>query len=161
MRVVQTQIVAALILTAMTLLSNVIKHKLDKYFDDNDKITWLSILKACSNDVLATLLTTVIPIGASEITSIFKAFIKGKQGQRGFDFIQFPLATAINDFISDLINLRALSTKVVNGTATAEQFEKTTMNFLGDVGGLFQIPVNNLYLIFKGIIEWVKEFADN
>lgn len=161
MRVVQTQIVAALILTAMTLLSNVIKHKLDKYFDDNDKITWLSILKACSNDVLATLLTTVIPIGASEITSIFKAFIKGKQGQRGFDFIQFPLATAINDFISDLINLRALSTKVVNGTATAEQFEKTIMNFLGDVGGLFQIPVNNLYLIFKGIIEWIKEFADN
>lgn len=161
MRVVQTQIVAALILTAMTLLSNVIKHKLNKYRDDDDKITWLSILKACSNDVLATLLTTVIPIGASEITSIAKAFLKGKQGQRGFDFIQFPLATAINDFISDLINLRALSTKVVNGTATAEQFEKTIMNFLGDVGGLFQIPVNNLYLILKGIIEWVKEFADN
>lgn len=161
MRVVQTQIVAALILTAMTLLSNVIKHKLDKYFDDNDKITWLSILKACSNDVLATLLTTVIPIGTSEITSIAKAFLKGKQGQRGFDFIQFPLATAINDFMSDLINLSTLSTKVVNGTATAEQFEKTIMNFLGDVGGLFQIPVNNLYLILKGIIEWVKEFADN
>ena len=160
MRVVQTQIVAALILTAMTLLSNVIKHKLNKYRDDDDKITWLSILKACSNDVLATLLTTVIPIGASEITSIAKALLKGKQGQRGFDFIQFPLATAINDFISDLINLRALSTKVVNGTATAEQFEKTIMNFLGDVGGLFQIPVNNLYLILKGIIEWVKEFAD-
>lgn len=161
MRVVQTQIVAALILTAMTLLSNVIKHKLNKYKDDDDKITWLSILKACSNDVLATLLTTVIPIGTSEITSIAKALIKGKQGQRGFDFIQFPLATAINDFVSDLINLRTLSVKVVNGTATAEQFEKTTMNFLGDVGGLFQIPVKNLYLILKGIIEWVKEFADN
>ena len=161
MRVVQTQIVAALILTAMTLLSNVIKHKLNKYRDDDDKITWLSILKACSNDVLATLFTTVLPIGASELQGFYDSAKNIWNGQRGFDIVQFPAVTALNDAITSVLDLIGFAKKFIDGKAKAEQFEKVAMNLLGTVGGISQIPVKNLYLILKGIIEWVKEFADN
>ena len=161
MRVVQTQTVAALTLTAMTLLANVIKHKLDKYRDDDDKITWLSILKASSNDVLATLFTTVLPIGASELQGFYDSAKNIWNGQRGFDIVQFPAVTAINDSFTSVLDLISLAKKFIDGKATQAQFEKVAMNLLGTVGGISQIPVKNLYLILKGIIEWVKEFADN
>lgn len=161
MRVAQTQTIAALILVAMTLFSNVIKHKLNKYRDDDDKITWLSILKACSNDVLATLFTTVLPIGASELQGFYDSAKNIWNGQRGFDIVQFPAVTALNDAITSVLDLIGFAKKFIDGKAKAEQFEKVAMNFLGTVGGISQIPVKNLYLILKGIIEWVKEFADN
>ena len=161
MRVAQTQTIAALILVAMTLFSNVIKHKLNKYRDDDDKITWLSILKASSNDVLATLFTTVLPIGASELQGFYDSAKNIWNGQRGFDIVQFPAVTAINDSITSVLDLIGFAKKVIDGKAKAEQFEKVAMNLLGTVGGISQIPVKNLYLIIKGIIEWVKEFADN
>lgn len=161
MRVAQTQTIAALILVAMTLFSNVIKHKLNKYRDDDDKITWLSILKACSNDVLATLFTTVLPIGASELQGFYDSAKNIWNGQRGFDIVQFPAVTALNDAITSVLDLIGFAKKFIDGKAKAEQFEKVAMNLLGTVGGISQIPVKNLYLILKGIIEWVKEFADN
>lgn len=161
MRVAQTQTIAALILVAMTLFSNVIKHKLNKYRDDDDKITWLSILKACSNDVLATLFTTVLPIGASELQGFYDSAKNIWNGQRGFDIVQFPAVTALNDAITSVLDLIGFAKKFIDGKAKSEQFEKVAMNFLGTVGGISQIPVKNLYLILKGIIEWVKEFADN
>lgn len=161
MRVAQTQTIAALILVAMTLFSNVVKHKLNKYRDDDDKITWLSILKACSNDVLATLFTTVLPIGASELQGFYDSTKNIWNGQRGFDIVQFPAVTALNDAITSVLDLIGFAKKFIDGKAKAEQFEKVAMNFLGTVGGISQIPVKNLYLILKGIIEWVKEFADN
>lgn len=161
MRVAQTQTIAALILVAMTLFSNVVKHKLNKYRDDDDKITWLSILKACSNDVLATLFTTVLPIGASELQGFYDSAKNIWNGQRGFDIVQFPAVTALNDAITSVLDLIGFAKKFIDGKAKAEQFEKVAMNFLGTVGGISQIPVKNLYLILKGIIEWVKEFADN
>ena len=161
MRVAQTQTIAALILVAMTLFSNVIKHKLDKYRDDDDKITWLSILKACSNDVLATLFTTVLPIGASELQGFYDSAKNIWKGQRGFDIVQFPAVTALNDAITSVLDLIGFAKKFIDGKAKAEQFEKVTMNFLGIVGGISQIPVKNLYLILKGIIEWVKDFSED
>lgn len=161
MRVAQTQTIAALILVAMTLFSNVIKHKLDKYRDDDDKITWLSILKACSNDVLATLFTTVLPIGASELQGFYDSAKNIWKGQRGFDIVQFPAVTALNDSITSVLDLIGFAKKLIDGKAKAEQFEKVAMNFLGIVGGISQIPVKNLYLILKGIIEWVKDFSED
>ena len=161
MRVAQTQTIAALILVAMTLFSNVVKHKLDKYRDDDDKLTWLSVLKASGNDVLATLFTTVLPIGASELQGFYDSAKNIWNGQRGFDIVQFPAVTAINDSITSVLDLIGFAKKVIDGKAKAEQFEKVAMNLLGTVGGISQIPVKNLYLIIKGIIEWVKEFADN
>lgn len=161
MRVAQTQTIAALILVAMTLFSNVIKHKLDKYRDDDDKITWLSILKACSNDVLATLFTTVLPIGASELQGFYDSAKNIWKGQRGFDIVQFPAVTALNDAITSVLDLIGFAKKFIDGKAKAEQFEKVAMNFLGIVGGISQIPVKNLYLILKGIIEWVKDFSED
>lgn len=161
MRVAQTQTIAALILVAMTLFSNVILHKLNKYRDDDDKITWLSILKACSNDVLATLFVTILPIFGSEIQGIYESAKNIWNGQRGFDIVQFPAVTAINDSFTSVLDLISLAKKVIDGKATSEQFERVAMNFLGTVGGILQIPVTNLYAILKGIIEWVKDFADD
>ena len=161
MRVAQTQTIAALILVAMTLFSNVILHKLNKYRDDDDKITWLSVLKASSNDVLATLFVTILPIFGSEIQGIYESAKNIWNGQRGFDIVQFPTVTAINDSFTSVLDLISLAKKVIDGKATSEQFERVAMNFLGTVGGILQIPVTNLYAILKGIIEWVKEFADN
>lgn len=161
MRVAQTQTIAALILVAMTLFSNVILHKLNKYRDDDDKITWLSVLKASSNDVLATLFVTILPIFGSEIQGIYESAKNIWNGQRGFDIVQFPAVTAINDSFTSVLDLISLAKKLIDGRATSEQFERVAMNFLGTVGGILQIPVTNLYAILKGIIEWVKEFADN
>lgn len=163
-RAVSALLVSAAVVSAMTLLWNVIRGNLRRYKDkDKDKVTVESFLKTFGSDTAGSL-AGILPFG-SDAYEVFAALVLDQQ----YYGMEALTPSAISDFLEQVATLDdtiASIGKALKGDASAMD-SLQTVNRLGSTASkLFGAPVENVENLMKAAAYWVmkpfmsKEEAD-
>lgn len=161
---VSALIVSAKVVSAMTLVWNVIRGNLRRYKDkDKDKVTVESFLKTFGSDTAGSL-AGILPFG-SDAYEVFAALVLDQQ----YYGMEALTPSAISDFLEQVATLDdtiANIGKALKGDASAMD-SLQTVNRLGSTASkLFGAPVENVENIVKAAAYWAmkpfmsKEEAD-
>lgn len=157
-RSISSQIVAGMILSAITLLAKAMIHGLDRYKDDEGELTWLSILSTFSSDFMETMSGCVL--WGSEAYELISNSIKVFNGGTVYnsDIVDLGAFNTINDIQDAGIGMLR--------TCLADEFDESKFNkysykIASGVAKVFGIPLDNAKNIIMGGVNLVKDCVDN
>lgn len=97
-KAVSSQMVSALTFVAMTFIASLALHKPERYKDENDEVTFSSVLERLGIDWAETGFSVLVPIGGAELASFIENQINGKD----YDFASDNVVSMLNDFTSSI-----------------------------------------------------------
>lgn len=140
---ISSQVVAATFIFGMKLLSNVLTHRMDKYRDDEDKISGVKIAESLADEIMANLIGSLV--GGKELYDIAKSVIF-KEKFYGFET---GTVSMLSDFGQSLVKMTS--------DPSGENLWKVFM----DGGSILGVPIENTYKIFRGLYLWGEDFANH
>lgn len=148
-RAISSQVVAAAVLEAMTLLGSLVLHRMNPWRDDDDEITQESILEEYLNGFMSTMAGAFL--GGSELYEAVESMLSGSR-YYGNDVGGI---STLNDFVTSVVNsgqkLKALLDKE---DSTPEDWKNFAEKQLAQVGlylsQMTGIPIGNVNKIIAG-----------
>lgn len=162
-KAVSSQISSNIIFSLMTLAAALLRHKADRYRDDDDKITIESAAPQVLWDMFSNGINAVAPIGGDWVIpaindigdSINKRKISTKNLKNATEI------SLVNDWFTKFTKSANLLNDQLNGTNKAKADAWNVFWKVLDVPGsfseIFGIPYSNLSLLFKGTYNNLKE----
>ena len=168
LKVTQSQTVAALVLSAMTIFAKALTHQMDRYKDDDDEVTAENVIKVGLWDVVSTLLLDLAPIYGDEMWDAGSTVVNGINNvahgesfnSTMFDLVQFPGVSLVNDFYTTSINLCGTIIKAAQGEADVGDVGESTKNLVFTIVSGFGGPAKNLYNIWYGVKNHAIDIAN-
>ena len=136
-KVIYSQTRSAVTFALMTMIAAAIKGKMKRYKDDDDELTFASMVKRIAQDMGGIGTGLVLPIGGSEIYNYLESVISGNGYVKAL--LSYPTIDWINDYASALTN--------VFKYPSVQNITKLLIKF-GDITGQ---PATNYYNIIHGI----------
>ena len=134
----------------MTVAFGMLRYKMSRYKDEEDKVTAKSVLGRMSLEYFGNLMGYVMPLFGGEIIELVEAFATGKYSDM-FDDIVF---SGVNDLLTSLFGITG---KLMNGKeVTVQQWKKLS----GLALSLLGLPANNIIRIWDAIQKHIKDWAD-
>lgn len=157
-RAVGSQLVSMTVFAAMTMIAGIVTHRLDRYRDEDEELTFLSVLFTMLGDLGQDAMGKLIPVGGSEL---YDVIVNKLIGSSRFETVSVPVVGVINDYVDALTTVRK---------AFEEQFEAdepdwkaawATVYELGkETAELFGIPVTNVQNILVGTYKNAVDIAN-
>lgn len=152
-KAVISQFSAAVTFSAMSMLAAMARHTMYGYRDDDDEVTWKSIVAGLMNSMGNLFFTLLAPVGGGELYEFTKSLGDGYTS----DFVSVPVVTTINDLCSSINKV----VKTANGVVDGENEPKDLLSSVEDLGysvaTIFGIPVKNAVNYSKGIVANIKD----
>lgn len=158
-RAVSSQLVAALVFSAMTILSNVIYHKLWKYDQDEDKSFVEEALVALMDGVAGTL--SGMLICGDWIYNATKELLFGAKNYG----VEVSIVENFNNTVSMMNKYKEYSVKLAEAKTEAQRADaitkllRNTEDLAVSIGQYFGIPVNNLKNTLTAPYLYIKDIA--
>lgn len=134
----------------MTVTFSLLRYKMKRYKDDEDKLTAGSFIGRVTWDMLGDVFNYIVPLAGGEIVEIIEAFATGKYS----DLFNDIVFSGVNDLLTSLIGI---TSKLANGKeVTVQQWKKLS----GLALSLFGIPASNIIRIWDAIQKYCKDLAD-
>lgn len=139
-KAVTSQLSTAIVFTAMTLLANTIKHSLDRYRDDDKKLTEESILERLGLDLSSQVVNTILPVFGEIGWGVVEKLISKNTS----DVISDPTLDMITETVNGFLNF---VNKAKEGELTYKTVSKPILQILGMCG----IPAKNAENLVRGL----------
>ncbi len=152
-KAVNSQFWATVTFSAMSMLAAMIRHTMYGYRDDDDEVTWKSIVSGLMNSMANLFFTLLAPIGGGELYEGIKSLGDGYSS----DFVSVPVVTTINDLWSSISKVVKTANGVVDGENEPKDLLSSVENLGYSVATVFGIPAKNAVNYSKGIIENIKD----
>ena len=149
-KAIMSQVSSALVFSLMTAVSYGLKHKVNRYRDDDDELTVASFLKTYFSDVLSTVLGIVMPVGSDILFNFTTSKIKGKT--YSYDYVTNPTVEMINSFVQTV-------DKFTESVGT-DSFGRNAKAMAFQVAGLLGIPAENTYNLIYGGVKNIEDVAE-
>lgn len=151
-RAVSSQVVAAVVFSGMTLASNVLKHSLNRYRDDDDELTLQSILERFINDI-GSCFAGALPLG-SEIYDYIQSKLNGTK----YYGLQVSVVNSVNDFVTDFDNLQnTLSSEEGINFANVRKYGEALLLDAGTIAG---VPLKNAKNLLNGFLLHAEDISN-
>lgn len=157
-RAVGSQVASMTVFAVMTMIAGMVTHRLDRYRDEDEELTVLSVMLTMLGDIGQDAFGKLIPVGGSEIYAVI---VNKLIGSSRFETVSVPVVGVINDYIDAMTTVR---------TAFEEQFESdepdwgaawSTVYALGKkTAELSGIPVTNVENILVGTYKNALDIAN-
>ena len=157
-RAVGSQVASMTVFAVMTMIAGMVTHRLDRYRDEDEELTVLSVMLTMLGDIGQDAFGKLIPVGGSEI---YDVIVNKLIGSSRFETVSVPVVGVINDYIDAMTTVR---------TAFEEQLEAdepdwgaawSTVYALGKkTAELFGIPVTNVENILVGTYKNALDIAN-
>lgn len=158
-RAVSSQLVAAAVIAAMTLLAKAVTHKMDPYRDEKKELTWESIMSQMGEDAVSTLIGSFL--GGNEIYEIINKFTGRGYG----NVIEVGYLATINDIIDTVEKIGKAGQDLLEaeGEAAQQSALETLLPKLEAgvmyIGQAVGIPFRNAKNLAKGLIQHGQDIA--
>ena len=152
-KAVNSQFWATVTFSAMSMLAAMIRHTMYGYRDDDDEVTWKSIVSGLMNSMANLFFTLLAPIGGGELYEGIKSLGDGYSS----DFVSVPVVTTINDLWSSISKVVKTANGVVDGEKEIKDLLSSVENLGYSVATVLGIPAKNAVNYSKGIIENIKD----
>lgn len=133
-KAVASQTVSHLVFTAMTFLSAAMLHRMKPWSNDDDEVTWDSILKKFGVEFGKNYINALVPLVGNYGTEIAEKMIEGTR----YDVLEDSVVGKINDTINAFARLR---------NPSFENFE----DFMLEVASYLGVPGSNLKKVREGL----------
>lgn len=152
-KAVISQFSAAVTFSAMSMLAAMARHTMYGYRDDDDEVTWKSIVAGLMNSMGNLFFTLLAPVGGGELYEFTKSLGDGYTS----DFVSVPVVTTINDLCSSINKVVKTANGVVDGENESKDLLSSVENLGYSVATIFGIPVKNAVNYSKGIVANIKD----
>ncbi len=153
-KAVISQFLASVTFSAMSMLAGMARHTMYGYRDDDDEVTWKSIVAGLMNSMASLFFTLVAPIGGGELYEIINSV---KSSGYTNDIVSVPVTATINDLFKSLIKVSKTANGVVDGENEPKDLLSSVENLGYSVATIFGIPVKNAVNYSKGIVANIKD----
>ena len=153
-KAVISQLLASVTFSAMSMLAGMARHTMYGYRDDNDEVTWKSIVAGLMNSMASLFFTLIAPVGGGELYEIINSV---KSSGYTNDIVSVPVTATINDLFKSLIKVIKTANGVVDGENEPKDLLSSVENLGYSVATIFGIPVKNAVNYSKGIVANIKD----
>lgn len=152
-KAVISQFLASVTFSAMSMLAAMARHTMYGYRDDDDEVTWKSVVAGLLNSMASLFFTLLAPVGGGELYEFTKSLGDGYTS----DFVSVPVVTTINDLCSSINKVVKTANGVVDGENEPKDLLSSVENLGYSVATIFGIPVKNAVNYSKGIVANIKD----
>lgn len=152
-KAVISQFSAAVTFSAMSMLAAMARHTMYGYRDDDDEVTWKSIVAGLMNSMGNLFFTLLAPIGGGELYE----GVKSLGDSYSSDFVSVPVVTTINDLWSSISKVVKTANGMVDGENELKDLLSSIENLGYSVATVLGIPAKNAVNYSKGIIANIKD----
>ena len=152
-KAVISQFLASVTFSAMSMLAAMARHTMYGYRDDDDEVTWKSIVAGLMNSMASLFFTLLAPVGGGELYEFTKSLGDGYTS----DFVSVPVVTTINDLCSSINKVVKTANGVVDGENEPKDLLSSVENLGYSVATIFGVPVKNAVNYSKGIVANIKD----
>ena len=165
-KAVASQVTSNLVFSLMTFAAAWMRHRDDRYKDENDELTFSSIMGGVFWDMFTNGVNTIAPIGGEYALSLGEDFVTNVQNGKTpwSSFSKTAEATEIsvvNDWFDKFSRAAKLLENQLNGTNKKGidpwDFTFRVLDVPGSFAEIFGIPYSNLSTIFKGVGNRIKD----
>ena len=165
-KAVASQVTSILVFSLMNFATAWMRHRDDRYKDENDELTFSSIMGGVFWDMFANGVNTIAPIGGEYALSLGEDFVTNVQNGKTpwSSFSKTAEATEIsvvNDWFDKFSRAAKLLENQLNGTNKKGidpwDFTFRVLDVPGSFAEIFGIPYSNLSTIFKGVGNRIKD----
>ena len=155
-KAVQSQVWSNVVFSLMTFLAAMLRHRFDRYRDEEDRITPASVTPQVFLDMMDNALNTIAPIGGSYVKTLAEDAldsVKNKKLKISNTSNELEL-NLLNDWLDKFAKAENILQKQLDGTskASVDPWKLTwkVLDVPGTFSELFGMPYSNLSLLFKG-----------
>lgn len=152
-KAVNSQFWATVTFSAMSMLAAMIRHTMYGYRDDDDEVTWKSIVSGLMNSMANLFFTLLAPIGGGEAYEAVKKILIDEDYSS--DVVSVPVVTTINDLWSSISKVVKTANGVVDGENEPKDLLPTLESLGYSIATIYGVPAKNFVNYTKGI------FIDN
>jgi len=155
-----------LVFASMSMLIGALMHRMDRYKDEDDELSFGSIMNRFAKDVVQNGTGVIIPLGGSEAAAYITNLIDSNSYLNN-DVVSDNIVDTVNKFASSGTNLVQTIGKEFgvddkgnvnpDWNNIAKSAESFFITWSSDITGA---PVKNSKNIIKGAIDWIKDIAD-
>jgi len=155
-----------LVFASMSMLIGALMHRMDRYKDEDDELSFGSIMNRFAKDVVQNGTGVIIPLGGSEAAAYITNLIDSNSYLNN-DVVSDNIVDTVNKFASSGTNLVQTIGKEFgvddkgnvnpDWNNIAKSAESFFITWSSDFTGA---PVKNSKNIIKGAIDWIKDIAD-
>lgn len=165
-KAVASQVTSILVFSLMNFATAWMRHRDDRYKDENDELTFSSIMGGVFWDMFTNGVNTIAPIGGEYALSLGEDFVTNVQNGKTpwSSFSKTAEATEIsvvNDWFDKFSRAAKLLENQLNGTNKKDidpwDFTFRVLDVPGSFAEIFGIPYSNLSTIFKGVGNRIKD----
>ena len=153
-KAVSSQFSSLLVFSLMTFVAALLRHKWDRYRDENDDITFESFMRTYWSDVFTNAVNNAAPIGGDYGLAIKDDLVKwiGK-GDNSLSGVKDKASiTLVNDYLTRF-------SKAAKALSNGKWSFWNVADVPGSLSEFFGVPYNNLSTMFKGAESNIKELA--
>lgn len=153
-KAVSSQFSSLLVFSLMTFVAALLRHKWDRYRDENDDITVESFLRTYWGDVFTNAVNNAAPIGGDYGLAIKDDLVNwiGK-GDNSLSGVKDKASiTLVNDYLTRF-------SKAAKALSNGKWSFWNVADVPGSLSEFFGVPYNNLSTMFKGAESNIKELA--
>ena len=165
-KAVASQVTSILVFSLMNFATAWMRHRDDRYKDENDELTFSSIMGGVFWDMFTNGVNTIAPIGGDFVLSLGEDIVTNAQKEKS-PWNSFAKATAsqeislLNDWLDKFSRAAKLLENQLNGTNKKGidpwDFTFRVLDVPGSFAEIFGIPYSNLSTIFKGVGNRIKD----
>lgn len=162
-KAVSSQVSSNIVFSLMTLMAAMLRHRADRYRDEDDKITFESAAPHIMWDMFSNGINAVAPIGGDWVIPAINDISDSveKQELSANNLTKATEISLVNDWFTKFTKAANVLNDQLNGTNKAKAdpwgvFWKV-LDVPGSFSEIFGIPYSNLSLLFKGAYNNVKE----
>lgn len=152
---VGSQVASLAVFATMSFVAYAIRNRLGRYKDDEGEVTIESVTKRVLDDMAGNALQLALPVGGDWLNT----FIENKKSGSFFtnDIISVPLVDRVTDYATDFGKVWSDVADIGNVGIEKTMADIGTMSM--DIAGMFGIPANNVYNIFRGIVGNISDMT--
>ena len=167
-KAVASQLSSLSVFAVMTLLSGIILHKTKRYKDDEDKITFQSVLPVILSDMFDNGIKVLMPYGGDYLEALIKdsynAIVEGKPSYS--NTLEAAQLSFINDLYTKLIKTENIVASEFRDIFIGKDFDigKVLWNLFDTVGAFSQVggvPYENFKNMVNSVISYSKDVLVN
>lgn len=167
-KAVASQATTMLTFIIMTTLADMVRHKKDKYRDENDEITPQSYLSVLGGYAVDNTLTLFLPYGGDYLESLVKDSFSAAQGKWSLSNSELVEAGSLS-FLNDIYKkgLKMISTvsgemnKISTGNPDIGKAIWSVLDFAGSGSQAFGVPYKNLMDLVNSARNYVLDHSQN
>ena len=149
-KAVNSQFWAAVTFSLMSLAAAAARHTMYGYRDDDDEVTWKSIVAGLLNSMGNLFFTLLAPVGGGEIYEGVKKLLIDEDYSS--DVVSVPVVTTINDLWSSLSKVVKTANGVVDGENEPKDLLPVFENLGYSIATVYGVPAKNFVNYTKGIL---------